>query len=126
MSSCRGALRRLQLAGRGADAFGGSARRFDVIKWLALNGPEGATATDEAPVAGTSVRIELAGDDDEALMKAKREADAAEKRSVPPSPPLPHLSQSLIPSSPQIPKPAPILDRAIDHHGRKDRRPTRT
>lgn len=58
--------------------------RFDVLKWLDLNGPAGATATGPGIEGGPSgtVRIELAGDDDEANMKAKREADAAEKRFV--------------------------------------------
>lgn len=58
------------------------ANRFDVIKWLALNGPEGTVATEEVLGPNGVVRIELAGDDDEALMKAQREADAAEKRFV--------------------------------------------
>lgn len=52
-----------------------------MIKWLALNGPEG-TALPNAPAAsGAGVRIEIAGDDDEAKMKAQREADVEAKRS---------------------------------------------
>lgn len=71
----------LRWRGRKADEMS----RFDVIKWLELNGPAGGTAVAEGPTVGPSgaVRIELAGDDDEAIMKAKREADAIEKRCVP-------------------------------------------
>ncbi|KAI5480459.1 transcription initiation factor TFIIE subunit alpha [Pseudohyphozyma bogoriensis] len=57
--------------------------RFDVAKWLELNGPAGtiATADTGAVTPQGAVRIQLAGDDDEAIMKAQREADAAKKRS---------------------------------------------
>lgn len=59
--------------------------RFDIVKWLELNGPQGTTTV--APVdadgkpTGPAVRIHLAGEDDEALEKLKREADADAKRA---------------------------------------------
>lgn len=66
----------------------------------------------EGPTARTSgaVRIELAGDDDEAIMKAKREADAIEKRCVP------SLLSSQLPLTPRPPQrcePTSLLDRPI-------------
>lgn len=59
--------------------------RFDIVKWLEHNGPQGTTTV--APVDaegkpnGPAVRIHLAGEDDEAIQKLKREADADAKRA---------------------------------------------
>ncbi|ORY92804.1 TFIIE alpha subunit-domain-containing protein [Leucosporidium creatinivorum] len=59
--------------------------KFDIVKWLELNGPQGTTTI--APVdaegkpTGPAVRIHLAGEDDEAIQKLKREADADAKRA---------------------------------------------
>lgn len=57
--------------------------RFDIAKWCDLNGPAGGVlAATDTTVEGGYYNVELAGDDDEANMKAKREADANEKRCV--------------------------------------------
>jgi hypothetical protein len=50
-----------------------------VAKWLALNALPGV-AVETISGANAPVKIEMTGDDDEALMKAQREADAEEKR----------------------------------------------
>ncbi|GAA5916669.1 hypothetical protein JCM6882_002261 [Rhodosporidiobolus microsporus] len=61
--------------------------RFNVEAYLAIHGPAlGATAQAAAEAAGTApvqaavVKVHLAGDDDEAIEKAKRERDAELKR----------------------------------------------
>lgn len=58
--------------------------RFDVVKWLELNGPQGTTtlasSEDGSIVNGPAIKINLAGDDDEAREKEKRERDAEAKR----------------------------------------------
>lgn len=51
------------------------------MKWLELNGPAGTAVVELGESKnGSGVRIEIAGDDDEANMKAKKEADAEAKR----------------------------------------------
>jgi transcription initiation factor TFIIE subunit alpha len=59
-------------------------QRFDIVKWLELNGPQGtttlATSEDGSIVNGPAIKINLAGDDDEAREKEKRERDAEAKR----------------------------------------------
>lgn len=56
-------------------------KRFNVERWLEFNGPAGVTASAEID-GGKGLQAQLAGDDDEELMKVKRDADAAEKRFV--------------------------------------------
>ncbi|GAA6025273.1 hypothetical protein JCM11491_000155 [Sporobolomyces phaffii] len=62
--------------------------RFDIERYLAIHGPAlGATAAAAAAAAGTavsiapSVKVQIAGDDDEALERAKRDAELKEKRA---------------------------------------------
>ncbi|GAA5840255.1 hypothetical protein JCM3766R1_001439 [Sporobolomyces carnicolor] len=62
--------------------------RFDVERYLAVHGPAlGATAAAAAAQNGTAVAIQpevkvhIAGDDDEAIEKAKRELELKEKRA---------------------------------------------
>ncbi|GAA5896849.1 hypothetical protein JCM5296_002572 [Sporobolomyces johnsonii] len=80
--------------------------RFDVERWLAIHGPAlGATALAAAEANGTTapsaavVKVHLAGDDDEALEKAKRERDAEEKRAQNQLPSW--IAQSTIASEPE-------------------------
>lgn len=61
-----------------------SSFRFDVVKWLELNGPQGTTtlaaSEDDPNGLGPAIKINLAGEDDEAREKEKRERDAEAKR----------------------------------------------
>ncbi|GAA5926754.1 hypothetical protein JCM1841_000632 [Sporobolomyces salmonicolor] len=86
--------------------------RFDVERWLAIHGPAlGATALAAAEANGTAapsaavVKVHLAGDDDEALEKAKRERDAEEKRAQNQLPSW--IAQSTIASEPVAGNAAP-------------------
>lgn len=104
--------------------------RFDVVKWLDVNGPTGGPAVTANSEGGPSgiIRIELAGDDDEAIMKAKREANDLEKRLVCSSSFSPLASEAQPCDSlanEQGTKPTSFLDCSINHLGRSKYGPTR-